>query len=194
MKPQTIAYIHSLQAELATGSQLALKQLYDAFGERLLHFAFAVIHNKQLAEEIVADVFIQVWQKRERLAGIDNLTWYLYVTTKHISLNYLRSERRQKHFDIDAVMLPYYVIEPSAVNNLASAELLQQVTKAINLLPPKCRLIFKLIKEDGLSHKKVAALLNLSLKTIENQMGVALKKIYTALQVNMPPNTIKQKR
>jgi len=194
LKPQTIAYIHSLQAELATGSQLALKQLYDAFGERLLHFAFAVIHNKQLAEEIVADVFIQVWQKRERLAGIDNLTWYLYVTTKHISLNYLRSERRQKHFDIDAVMLPYYVIEPSAVNNLASAELLQQVTKAINLLPPKCRLIFKLIKEDGLSHKKVAALLNLSLKTIENQMGVALKKIYTALQVNMPPNTIKQKR
>lgn len=183
-----------LQAELAADSQLALKQLYDAFAERLLHFAFAIIHNKSLAEEIVADVFIQVWQKREHIAGIENLTWYLYAATKNISLNYLRTERKQKHFDIDAVMLPYYVIEPSAVNNLASAELLQQVTKAINNLPPKCRLIFKLIKEDGLSHKKVAALLNLSIKTVENQMGIALKKLYTAIQVNMPQHTVKQKR
>lgn len=194
MKAQANVHIISLQAELAGGSQLALKQLYDAFGERLLHFAFAIIHNKQLAEEIVADVFIQIWQKRERVARLEHFTWYLYVTTKHISLNYLRRERRQKHFDIDAVMLPYYVIEPSAVSNLASAELLQQVTKAINNLPPKCRLIFKLIKEDGLTHKKVAELLNLSIKTVENQMGIALKKLYAAVQVNVPSTAVNQKR
>ena len=194
MKLQINANILQLQAELAAGSQLALKQLYDAFGERLLHLAFAIIHNKSLAEEIVADVFIRVWQKRERIAGIENLIWYLYVATKHISLNYLRKERRQKHFDIDSVILPYYVIEPSAVNNLAGAELLKQVTKVINNLPPRCRLIFKLIKEDGLSHKEVARLLNLSIKTVESQMGIALKKLYATIQVNMPPHAVKQKR
>ena len=193
MKNKTKANTTQLQIQLAEGNQAALKQLYDDFGERLLHFAFAIIHNREQAEEIVSDVFIQVWHKRERIATIENLTWYLYITTKNISLNYLRKEHKQKNIDIESVSLPYYTIEPTAIDHLATSELVQCITKAINDLSPKCRLIFKLVKEDGLQYKEVASLLNLSAKTIENQMGIALKKLYTSVQVSLPAYTIKQK-
>jgi RNA polymerase sigma-70 factor (family 1) len=189
---QTKADTMHIQMQLAENNQAALKQLYNDFGERLLHFAFAIIHNREQAEEIVADVFIQVWQKRVRIATIENLTWYLYITTKNISLNYLRKEQKQKTILIDTVTLPYYTIEPTAVDHLVTTELLQSITKAINDLPPKCRLIFKLIKEDGLQYKEVASLLNLSIKTVENQMGIALKKIHASIQVHVPVYSIKE--
>ena len=175
-----------LRQELAAGDEAALKRLYDLFSERLLHFAFAIVHSRELAEEIVADVFIQTWKKRERIATVENLLWYLYITAKNISLNYLRKEQKQKFVEIDATNLPIYTIEPQAVQHLITKDFLKSITKAINELPPKCRLIFKLVKDDGLSYKEVAELLNISIKTVESQMGIALKKIHVTVQALMP--------
>ena len=175
-----------LRQELAAGDEAALKRLYDLFSERLLHFAFAIVHSRELAEEIVADVFIQTWKKRERIATVENLLWYLYITAKNISLNYLRKEQKQKFVQIDATNLPIYTIEPQAVQHLITKDFLKSITKAINELPPKCRLIFKLVKDDGLSYKEVAELLNISIKTVESQMGIALKKTHETVQTLMP--------
>ena len=68
---------------------------------------------------------------------------------------------------------------------LISVEIIQRINKAINDLPPKCRLIFKLVKEDGLKYKEVAELLHLNLKTVENQLGIALKKIHQAVRLHL---------
>ena len=175
-----------LRQELAAGDEAALKRLYDLFSERLLHFAFAIVHRRELAEEIVADVFIQTWKKRERIAVVENLLWYLYITAKNISLNYLRKEQKQKFVEIDVASLPLCTIEPQAVQYLITKDFLKSITKAINELPPKCRLIFKLVKDDGLTYKEVAELLNISIKTVESQMGIALKKIHVTVQALMP--------
>ncbi|SFP92848.1 RNA polymerase sigma-70 factor [Parafilimonas terrae] len=186
MKRRTKTDTTQLQLELADGNETALKRLYDLFGERLLHFTFTIVHNRELAEEIVADVFIQTWKKRVQIASIENLPWYLYVTAKNISLNYLRKERKQKFVELEIINLPLYTIEPQAVQHLISKDFLQSITNAINELPPKCRLIFKLVKDDGLTYKETAELLNLSIKTVEAQMGIALKKIHTTIQVLIP--------
>jgi RNA polymerase sigma-70 factor (family 1) len=183
---KTRADINHLQLRLARGDEGALKQLYDCFAERLLHFAFAIVHQREQAEEVVADVFIQVWQKRVRIADLENFTSYLYTIARNISLNYLRKDHKGRHINIEDVYLPYYQVEPTAVDHLVTAELLQHINNAINELPPKCRLIFKLIKEDGLQYKEVAALLGISLKTVENQMGIALKKLHAAVDMHMP--------
>lgn len=182
-----------LQLELAEGNEAALKKLYDLFGEHLFHFTFAIVHCRGLAEEVVADVFVQIWQRRERIAAVENLLWYLYATAKNISLNYLRKERKQKIAEINISSLTNYTIEPAAVQHLITKEFLQSITKAINELPPRCRLVFKLVKDDGLTYKEVAELLKLSIKTVENQMGIAFKKIHTTAQALMPVYSKKQK-
>ncbi|MFT4155857.1 RNA polymerase sigma-70 factor [Parafilimonas sp.] len=192
MKRHTKTDTIQLQQQLAAGDEAALKALYGLFGGRLLHFAFAIVHNRELAEEVVADVFIQTWKKREKIAAIDNLLWYLYIMAKNISLNYLRKERKQKFVEIEVLGLPAYTIEPQTVQHLITKDFLQSITRAINELPPRCRLIFKLVKDDGLTYKETAELLNLSIKTIENQMGIALKKLHTTIQALMPVYARKQ--
>ncbi len=194
MKLHTKTDTTQLQQELAAGSEAALKRLYDLFSEPLLHFTFTIVHSRELAEEIVADVFIQTWKKRTQIAAIENLPWYLYITAKNISLNYLRKERKQKFVELEITNLPLYTIEPQAVQHLISKDFLQSITNAINELPPKCRLIFKLVKDDGLTYKETAELLNLSIKTVEAQMGIALKKIHTTIQVLIPVYARKQQR
>ena len=162
------ADIYQIQKQLANGSHAALKQLYAVFSKRLMHLAFTIVHNKEQSEEIVADVFIRIWEKRERIKVIENFNLYLYTATKNISLNYLRKENKNAVFNLESVSLPYYLVEPEALQNLFSNELQQQINKAINGLPPKCKLIFKLVKEDRISYKEVASLLGIKVKTVEN--------------------------
>ena len=78
-----------LQERMANNDQLALKELYEHFSVRLFEFAYAIIHSREMAEEIIEDVFIQIWERRKRIRNIENITWYLFITTRNISLNYL---------------------------------------------------------------------------------------------------------
>ena len=81
--------------------------------------------------------------------------------------------------------LPFYRVD-TPEDLMITAELISQINKAINELPTKCRLIFKLVKEDGLKYKEVAELLHLSKKTVENQVGIALKKIHGVVNICLP--------
>ena len=175
-----------LQKRLAENDEVALKDLYNAFADKFFHFAYAIVHSKETAEEIIEDVFIKVWQKRSHIATIENLVFYLFVTTKNISCNYLRKYNRKKNICLDELSLPYYYINVSPEDLLITSETLQGINKAINELPPQCRIIFKLVKEDGLKYKDVAALLNLNIKTVENQMGIALKKLHASIEMLLP--------
>jgi len=186
MKRLSAQEIQELQQQLASNNEIALKALHDAFADKLFHFAYAIVHSKEIAEEIIEDVFIKVWQKRSHIATIENLTFYLFITTKNIACNYLHKYRRKKNIPLDELSLPYYYINISPEDLLITSETLQGINKAINELPPQCRIIFKLIKEDGLKYKDVAALLNLNIKTVENQMGIALKKLYASIEILLP--------
>ncbi|KAA2239818.1 RNA polymerase sigma-70 factor [Chitinophaga agrisoli] len=167
--------IPELQNKVYNGDTQAFKELYDCFCASLLQLAMAMVHNREMAEEIVADVFIAVWNKRKSLPQVTNLKWYLYAATRNIALNYLRKYAHKKTLQLDESYLPDYEINPEA--QLISNEMVRHINKAIGELPPQCRLIFKLVKEDGLKYREVAVLLNISIKTVENQVGIALKKL-----------------
>jgi RNA polymerase sigma-70 factor (family 1) len=156
--------------------------MYRQYFVKLFRFALSVTHCKEASEEIVHDVLINLWKKRNVVNEIENLNTYLYVSVKNLSLNYLRSEG--KHIYVDAEMLcnekSYISIDPESV--LISKERINNLNLLINNLPVKCRIVFRLIKEDGLKYKEAAALLNISVKTVENQLAIALKKIAFALK------------
>ena len=159
--------------------ELAFEKVYRQYFIRLFRFCFSIVHQKEAAEEIVNDVFLYLWKRREQSGDIRNLEVYLYIATKNLSLNYLRDN----HFlhvvdeDISEYVGQYVKLEVTPGSMMESAETIRQLQTAIDELPPRCKLIFKLIKEDGLKYKDVAALLNISVKTVEAQLAIAMKKI-----------------
>jgi RNA polymerase sigma-70 factor (ECF subfamily) len=167
--------IPEMQNKIYSGDTQAFKELYDSFSAPLLQLALAIVHSREMAEEIVADVFIAVWKKRKDLLQVSNLKWYLYAATRNIALNYLRKYAHKETLHLDEAYLLAYEINPEA--QLISNEMMRHINMAISELPPQCRHIFKLVKEDGLKYREVAVLLNISIKTVENQVGIALKKL-----------------
>lgn len=175
-----------LQLRIAQDDQTALKMLYSHFNKKLFHLAFGIVHSRETAEEIVEDVFVQIWNKRVRISSLENLTWYLYVTTRNISYNYSRKLTRKKYIDIDDLETCDYTFCPTPEQIMISRQEYQLISDAINKLPAQCKLIFKLVKEDNLRYQEVANLLQLRIKTVENQMGIALKKVYSELHSHFP--------
>jgi RNA polymerase sigma-70 factor (family 1) len=187
--------ISQLQYEVAVNSNTtAFEELYLRLCKVLHQFAFRVIKSDHIAEEIVSDIFVQLWKKRTELIAINNLRVFLYVAVKNQSLTYLYKARRQNTCWIEEysneAAASSFVSDPEQL--LIGNELQLSYTNAINKLPPKCKAVYKLVKEDGLKYSEAAKVLNLSLKTIENQMGIALKKMMQALKPGLYSNKNKR--
>jgi RNA polymerase sigma-70 factor (family 1) len=177
--------IQELQQRIALyDDQSSYKELFALFYKSLLQFACSYVRSPQIAEELVSDVFIKVWKKRSGLVRIRNLKLYLFISTKNGALNYVRSQKKI-FLQPEQYLIQLESIWFNPEKLMLTAEMMNLVQKAINELPPRCRLIFKLIKEDGLKYREVAELLNLSLKTIENQMTTALHKIGSAIHFDI---------
>lgn len=167
--------------------QRAFKKLIIEYNISLHHLAYNITGNWKEAEEVVADVFIKIWQRRARLMKLNNIHFYLYTSTRNISIDYLRKFHKQKKFDISDFNLPIdYRLNLTPENLLITRELAEKINIVINQLPSKCKLIFRLVKEDGLKHKEVAELLNISIKTVEAQIAIALKKLQASISVYLP--------
>jgi RNA polymerase sigma-70 factor (family 1) len=173
--PERIQYLQGRIARF--NDQLAYKELFTGLYNYLFTFARGLVHEKEAAEEIVSDVFIMVWEKRKDLERIENLKVYLYVSTRNMAFNYLEKEKRSATDSLDGAPanLTSVYLDPEQL--LITADMIALIQKAIAHLPPKCRMIFKLAKEDGLKYREVAEVLNISIKTVENQLAIALHKI-----------------
>lgn len=162
--------------------QQAFKQFYQQTFFKLYQFAYTYIQCKESAEEIVNDVFLNIWQKRNILHTIDNIQVYLYVAVKNASLNYLRSNKQKIPLSLNELNICHLESNLHSESLLITRELQNRLQAAIEQLPPRCRLIFQLIKQDGLSYKEVAAILDISVKTVDTQLYLALKKLAHILQ------------
>ena len=167
-----------LLEQVAAGDQAAFRQIYAHFFKRLYQFAFAMIKTRESAEEIVEDVFVRIWQQREGVSAIRNLRVYLYTATKNAALNYLSQKARQnitEPFDHIAIDLDGSAGSPEQL--LITAETYRKIQTAVEALPPRCKMIFKLVREDGLKYREIAEILNISINTIDAQMAIAVKRI-----------------
>ncbi len=165
--------------------QKAYKELFTSLYSPLFLFAKSMVKSKEAAEEIVSDVFISIWEKRRELEKIDNLRVYLYISTRNKSLNYLSQQKRIIVNPIDEFQAEFTSIYFDPEQLLITADMLALIKSGIDQLPPKCKVIFKLIKEDGLKYREVAEILNLSVKTVENQLAIALRKIGNAIRFDV---------
>ncbi len=185
-----------LQSQVAVGDTRAFRQIFDALFSNLTKFSFSFVHSKEAATEIVDELFVQLWVKRDDIMKINDLRVYLYTATKNASLNYISKKAKQIELE------PYEnlqvqmtdLVSPEQI--MISKEMLQKIKEAIDSLPPRCKLIFKFVREDGLSYSEVAEILGLSIKTIDSQMVIAVARIRAKLMnvIETSPNKIYLKK
>ena len=157
--------------------QTAFQQLYELFFFRLYQFTYSYVQSKEMAEEVVNDVFLRLWQQRETLDTISNISVYLYVSVRNAACNSLRKKKTGFLIPIDELPQQHLQLSVNPESLLINRELRARVQEAVANLPARCKLIFKLVKEDGLSYKEVAAILDISVKTVDAQLYLALKKL-----------------
>jgi RNA polymerase sigma-70 factor (ECF subfamily) len=165
--------------------QLAYKELFTSFYPALIQFVSGIIKSRQTAEEIVSDLFLKIWEKRKTLEEIQNLRVYCFVAARHLSINQLEKQKRQKHADIDDYKTLLFHSAPDPEECMISAEMLRLIHDVVEELPPRCKLSFKLVKEHGFKYREAAEILQVSEKTIENQLAIALKKISAAIHFDI---------
>lgn len=163
--------------QIAAGSEQAFRQLFDHYAGRLCGFAFSIIKNREAALEIVDEVFVKFWRQRVQAPAIQNLRTYLYTATKNASLNYLSSKAHLQTTDPFDFINVQLQDEGSPEQQLITAEILDKIRAAVEELPPRCKMIFKLVREDNLRYKEVAGILNLSVNTVDAQMVIAVRRI-----------------
>jgi RNA polymerase sigma-70 factor (ECF subfamily) len=168
------------------GDEQSFKELYLHFYPGLLSYASSVVKNTQDAEEVIEDVFVKIWESRAVLPTIQNFSHYLYTSVKNGCYNLI--EKRKKYISSSEPEGGSFVFQ-TPESELVSSENLQSILKIFNALPPKCRLIFQLVKEEGLSYNEVAQLLNISVRTVNAQMTIALSRIISALKRKFPEHS-----
>jgi len=165
--------------KIRLGDSAAFEDLFNSYCQQLINFARRYVFDKQIAENIVQDVFVNVWQSRTNLDPSKMIKAYLFTAVKNESLKQLRRlDVEKKNYD--------RVLEFSSKFNpdkeIEGKELDYYVNQAVNELPEKCKEIFRMNRFENLKYAEIAEILDISIKTVETQMGRALKKLRERLK------------
>jgi RNA polymerase sigma-70 factor (ECF subfamily) len=179
-----------LQKRVAGGEQRAFEDLYRLFFARLFNFVVLYVHKKEIAEEIVNDVMMKIWNRREELATIRHLETYLFVAARNHSLNYL-SQYSPFHIELEPDNGQGQLINlTDPGKEMEWKELSFRLNQAIDELPDQCRTVFRLIREEGFRYKQVAEILNISPRTVETQLFRAIKKLDAIITMKKNPSAL----
>jgi RNA polymerase sigma-70 factor (family 1) len=167
----------------------AFESLFYLLNPPLIKFSMMYLHQKEVAEEIVSDVFVKCWLNRKTLTEVRNIDTYLYVAVKNQSLNHLK-----KYSHIHLVQVEdsseLRLLKPNTPHEtLEKKELLFKMEQSIEQLPQQCRIIFRLIKEEGIKYKEVAEILNISPRTVQTQLFRAMKRLSAVLTDYLNPSS-----
>lgn len=166
-------------------SEKVFEDVYKAHFKALHAYANSILADYEHAEEMVQQVFLKLWEKRTNIEINSSIQAYLYRSVYNESINFLKHEKvKQAH----ASFVKHTMTESSNNHHkdIDTKELEGKIRLALNKLPEQCRTIFQLSRYEELKYKEIAERLQLSVKTIENQMGKALKIMRTELAAYLP--------
>ena len=139
-------------------SQTALKSLYMTYFGPLMRFTGMYVSSPAEAEEIVSDTFLAIWNNRKQLPGISNFDSYIYTVARHKAISYYRKQHMEQ-VSLDEISIDLFTsTETTPEEELISQEGIHRLNLAIDSLPAKCKMAFKLVREDKLKYKEVAAI------------------------------------
>src|SRR5258708_12601496 len=137
----------------------AYNQLYELLSDGLHRFSYSLVKSHEIAEEIVSDVYIKVWQIRGKLMEIENLQVYLYTIAKNFSLNYLPKNYKNKIINLDTIDVEAMIEISGPAEMCISADLVKQIRQVKQHLPPQSNLIFQFLTYSGINYKQSTSIL-----------------------------------
>ncbi len=177
-----------LIALLGRRDEIAFEQVFKTHFKALHAYACTILKDEDLAEEMVQNVFVKLWERSENLTISGSITAYLYRAVYNESLNSLKHQKVKSAYQLHVSYRMKNETE-TAAKKLSLRELESRLQKALDELPEQCRTIFQMSRFEELRYQEIASRLGISIKTVENQMGKALKLLRLKL-VDFLPLTI----
>lgn len=177
--------VDQLLKMLKAGDLTAFEMLFRTYYQPLCNYAFTFVQDRDEAEEIVQSTFLNIWEKRENLSIHTGVKPYLYAMVRNACLNVIKHEKiKQQHVAMEMAVAERSI--ESVARTVMASELETRIYRAMDQLPEQCRLIFKLSRFEELKYAEIAEQLDISIKTVENQMGKALRIMREHLKDYLP--------
>lgn len=176
---------NQLYETLKAGDITAFEMLFRTYYQPLCNYAYTFVQDPDEAEEIVQSTFLQVWEKKDSLEIRTAVKPYLYAMVRNACLNLIKHTKvKKQHAEVEMAVAERSV--ESVTRTVVATELEERIHRAMEALPEQCRLVFKLSRFEELKYSEIAEQLNISVKTVENHMGKALKIMREQLREYLP--------
>ncbi|HEY1032349.1 MAG TPA: RNA polymerase sigma-70 factor [Flavipsychrobacter sp.] len=167
-----------------TDADAVFEQVFKSHFKRLHAYACTIVKDEDAAEEVVQNIFCKLWEKKEQLQSLQSVSAYLYRAVYNESLNYLKHEKVKANYQSFAVKSMSEADENAGKGRIIELE--ERVAQAMSELPEQCRTIFHMSRFEDMKYREIADKMGLSIKTVENQMGKALKLMRIKLADFLP--------
>ena len=175
-----------LVSKLRNNEVKSFDLLFEKYSAKLYRFSFSLLKNHEDSKEIVQETFFRVWEKRREIDSSKSFKSFLFTISYHLIIDQLRLKLKDQEYR--KFLKEYFKAEEVKVDSVTDYETLNsQISAVIEELPAKRKQIFTMSREQGLSHKEIAAQLNITVKTVENQINLALKLIKSRLGNDILP-------
>ena len=168
-----------LLQQLSEGNAEAFRHLYVRYYPKIFYFVQGLLKSEMDTEDVVQEIFSKLWVNRTSVVNIRNFDSYLFILSKNMTLNYLEIRNRREGQTCDE--FPDELDDHSPHELLVAKDLQLLADLVVSQMPPQRRLVYELSREDGLSNAEIANKLQLSPKTVENHLNLALKELRKAL-------------
>jgi RNA polymerase sigma-70 factor (ECF subfamily) len=171
--------------DIQSGSERAFEMIFRTYYQPLCRYACTFLNHKEQAEEVVQWAYIQLWEKRQQLEIQSSLKSYLYRMVRNRCLNIIKHEKVKQQHAVHQLASAETAYEPVSQKVIIN-ELETKIAEAMRALPAQCRLVFQLSRFEELKYQEIAHQLQISVKTVENHMGKALKIMRSHLKDYLP--------
>lgn len=174
-----------LQKQISLGDEQAFKTLFDHYSPRLYHYILGIVKSKEVAEELVMDVFLKLWLAKDMMTEIENVNGFLFRIAYNKSIDFFRAVANDKQLTKNLQEKVPMQAQASADTSLLMQEYASKIREAIDLLPPQRKKIFTLSQEEGLTNLQIAQELGISKSTVNNTLVLARQFIKDYLAKNL---------
>ncbi|MEX0983369.1 MAG: RNA polymerase sigma-70 factor [Bacteroidales bacterium] len=171
----------TLLKRIQSGDEVAFEMLFNRYWESLFAAAMHRLQSKDLSEDVLQELFVDLWEKRDDLKIRTNIQGYLFTALKNRVLNKIKTESVREKYE--QMVIEFYELNELATEHTFTLKILrEELEKETEKLPDRCREVFELSRTHQLSHKEIGKKLNISTKTVENHIRLALKKLRPKLE------------
>ncbi len=176
----------ALVEEFIKGNEKAFETLFKKYYQMLRKVAQYMLDDLEQAEELVQDAFVNIWEKRSNVNPDASFKNYLITAVRNRCLNHIKAKKKTHSIDDDEIWQEQLVADSRTEAAVNFKEMHRAIEQAIDKLPEQCRIIFQLSRHEGMSYKEIAEALDIAPKTVENQIGRALKVLKVELKEYFP--------